>query len=93
MADAGISKMAFRTHKGHYEYVIMSFGLYNVLSTFQATMNDLFQPFIHKFVLVFFDDILVYSHNFDEHLDFLNKVLHTLQQGEFYLKLPKCAFG
>jgi len=56
-------------------------------------MNNLFCPFIHKFVLVFFNDILVYSKNFDEHLEHLDRFLCTLQQGEFYLKWPKYAFG
>lgn len=88
----GIPKTAFHTHYGHYEYNVMSFGLCNDPSTFQATMNDLFHPFIRKFVLVFFYDILVYSQNFDEHLKHFECVLQTLHQGKFFVKLPKCVF-
>ena len=93
MVESDIPETTFCTYQGHYEYVVMPFRLCNAPSTFQATMNDLIRPFIRKFIHVFFDDILVYSHNFDEHLDHLDQVLHTLQQGEFNLKLSKCVFG
>lgn len=87
MAEEDIPKMAFRTHHGHYEYRVMPFGLCNTPSTFQAIMN------VVLFVVVFFNNILVYCVSLSTHLEHLDMVLQTLLQGKFYLKHSKCLFA
>ena len=88
-----IEKTAFRTHEAHYEFKVMPFGLTNAPATFQATINELFHPYLGKFVLVFFDDILVYNKMWKEHLKHLEEVLSVLEKNQFYAKLSKCTFG
>ena len=63
--------MVFHTHYSHYEFLVMPFGLCNAPSSFQATMNTTFGPYLWKFIIVFFDDILVYSKTFFDHLEHL----------------------
>ncbi|GJZ81421.1 ty3-gypsy retrotransposon protein [Tanacetum coccineum] len=91
--ERDVYKTAFRTHDGHYEFLVMPFGLTNAPSTFQATMNGLFSPYLCKFVIVFFDDILVYSTTLTTHLEHLECVLACLQEHQFYVKRSKCVFG
>jgi hypothetical protein len=93
MKEADIPKTTFRTHEGHYEFLVMPFGLCNAPSTFQSLMNHVFHPFLCHFVLVFFDDILIYNKTWTYHLSHVDRVLHLLSQHQLFLKQSKCAFG
>lgn len=93
MCNDNIHKTAFRTHEGHYEFVVMSFGLSNAPSTFQALMNHIFRDLLRKFVLVFFDDILIYSNDLDSHLSHLTQVFDVLHTHGLKVKLSKCSFS
>ena len=78
--EENISKIAFRTRYGHYEFVVLPFGLTNAPATFMCLMNSVLNKYLDKFVLVFIDDILVYSNSEEEHKEHLNIVLQTLKE-------------
>ncbi|CAO2166027.1 unnamed protein product [Urochloa humidicola] len=86
-------KTAFQTHSGHYEFRVMAFGLSGGLDTFQKAMNTTLHPLLRKCVLVFFDDILIYSKTFEEHLVHIKLVLQLLSRDQWKVKLSKCTFA
>ncbi|XLU29618.1 hypothetical protein S245_065684, partial [Arachis hypogaea] len=90
--DEDIPKTAFRTRYGHYEYTVMSFGLTNAPAIFMDYMNRIFHPYLDKFVVVFIDDILIYSKTEDEHAEHLRTVLQILKDRKLCAKLSKCEF-
>ncbi|GBG89720.1 hypothetical protein CBR_g49573 [Chara braunii] len=86
-------KTAFRTRYGHYEFIVMPFGLTNAPATFQRCMNDLFRPWLGKFVVVYLDDILVFSRTLQEHQGHLRQVLEKLREANFKINAKKCEWA
>jgi len=86
-------KTTFQTHLGHFEFRVMAFGLTGAPGTFQGAMNCTLAPGLRKFVLIFFDDILIYSRTLAEHIDHLTQVLSWLHRYSWKLKLSKCSFA
>ena len=85
-----VSKTAFRTRYGHYELLVMPFGLTNAPAAFMDLINRVFSPYLDKFVIVFIDDIVVYSDNPEEHAEHLQTVLQILRERQLYAKFSKC---
>ena len=92
MQESDVPKTAFRTRYGHYEFLVMSFGLTNALASFMDLMNRVFQPYLDRFVVIFIDDILVYLGSSEAHSEHLRIVLQTLRERQLYAKLSKCQF-
>ena len=90
--EVDVSKTAFRTRYGHYEFLVMPFGFTNALAAFMDLMNRVFHPYLDQFVVVFIDDILVYSKDAQEHEHHLMIVLQILRENQLFAKLSKCDF-
>ncbi|KAL0544422.1 hypothetical protein IC582_019537 [Cucumis melo] len=90
--DGDVPKTAFRSRYGHYEFIVMSFGLTNAPTVFMDLMNRVFREFLDTFVIVFINDILIYSKMEAEHEEHLRMVLQTLQDNKLYTKFSKCEF-
>ena len=90
--EVDIPKTAFRTRYGHFEFTMMPFGLTNAPTAFMDLMNRVFQPYLDQFVVVFVDDILIYSQSKVEHEDHLRIVLQLLRDHQLYAKFSKCEF-
>ncbi|GKB17443.1 putative reverse transcriptase domain-containing protein [Tanacetum coccineum] len=90
--EEDISKTAFRTRYGHYEFQVMPFGLTNAPAVFMDLMNRVCKPYLDRFVIVFIDDILIYSKSRKEHEGHLKLILNLLKKEELYAKFSKCEF-
>ena len=90
--DADVHKTAFRTRYGHYEFLVMSFGLTNAPAAFMDLMNRVFRPYVDRFVVVFINDIFVYSKDWEDHDTHLRVVQETLRKEQLYAKMSKCEF-
>jgi hypothetical protein len=90
--EEDIERTAFSTRYGHYEYIVMSFGLTNAPAAFMEAMNRMLHAYLDDFIVVFLDDILIYSKSEKEHERHLSLVLEALRKNRFYSKMMKCAF-
>ena len=93
MHKEDVPKTAFKIHHGHFEFLVTPFGLSNAPGTFQSLMNYIFRTLLRKYVLVFFDDILVYSKTISDHVQHLASVFHIMKQHQLYAKRSKCSFA
>ncbi|GKC60086.1 putative reverse transcriptase domain-containing protein, partial [Tanacetum coccineum] len=90
--DDDIPKTAFRTRYGHFEFIVMPFGLTNAPTVFMDLMNRVCRPYLDKFVIMFIDDIIIYSKTREEHVEHLRLVLELLKKEKLYAKFSKCEF-
>ena len=92
MKDVDVPKTTFRIRYGHYEFLVMPLGFTNALAIFMDLMNKVFHPYLNQFVVVFIDDILMYSKDAQEHEQYLKIVLQILREKRLFAKLSKCDF-
>ena len=90
--EADIPETTFRTRCGHFEFIVMPFGLTNAPTTFMDLMHTVFQPYLDQFVMVFIDNILIYSKSKEEHEGHLKIVIQALRDHQLYAKFSKCEF-
>ncbi|CAN1768730.1 Retrovirus-related Pol polyprotein from transposon 17.6 [Linum perenne] len=90
--EGSVPMTAFRTRYGHYEFLVMPFGLTNAPAAFMALINKVFHEYLDKFVIVFIDDILIYSKTREEHEEYLRIVFHRLREQQLFAKFSKCTF-
>lgn len=92
MGEGDSYKTTFNTHEGHYEFLVMPFGLTDAALSFQSLMNVVFKHLLRKSVLVFFDDILIYSRSMGDHLVHVEVVFELMKQLQLYAMMSMCAF-
>ena len=93
MRKEDVPKTEFRCHYGHFEFLVLPFGLTNATTTFQSCMNHIFRKQLRKFLLIFFDDLLIYRKSWVEHLQHIEEVLSILESESLFSKASKCEFG
>ena len=92
MKDCDIPKTAFSTRYGHFEFTVLSFGMTNAPATFQTLMNSIFHEYLDRFLILYLDDMLVYSRTLEEHYEHVKAVLQKLQEHKLYANPEKCIF-
>ena len=90
--EEDVYKITFRMQRGHFEFIVMPFGVTNTPATFQRLMNQIFREELDAFVLVYLDDILIFSRTLEEHIQHIRKALERLRVAKIYARLHKCEF-